>query len=56
MTGITPIGWITIIGVVLMLLSLLLGQSRNKAIFNLANIMTLLGALGIGVLYWIFLT
>lgn len=52
----TPIGWITLIGVVLLLLSLPLGQSQNRAMFNLANAMTLLGVVGllIGLASWLF--
>lgn len=43
----SPIGWITLIGAVLLLLSLPLGQSRNSAVFNLANAMTLIGTVGL---------
>lgn len=58
MSEITPVGWIAIAGIVLMLVSVFVGQSQNKAMFKLANIMTLLGALGIGigVFYWAFLS
>ena len=54
------IGWITLIGLVLMLASLFVAQAadgeRNRTLFNIANAMTLLGFLGlaIGFLSWMF--
>jgi hypothetical protein len=54
------IGWITVIGLVLMLASLFVAQAadgeRNRTLFNIANAMTLLGFLGlaIGFLSWMF--
>ena len=56
----SPVGWITLIGVILLLLSLVVAQAadvrRNQVLFHIANAMTLLGALGlsIGVFCWIF--
>lgn len=54
------IGWITLVGVVLMIASLFVAQAadsnRNKTLFNIANAMTLVGFVGlvIGVLNWLF--
>lgn len=54
------IGWITLVGVVLMVASLFVAQAadsnRNKTLFNIANAMTLVGFVGlvIGVLNWLF--
>lgn len=54
------IGWITLVGVVLMVASIFVAQAadgnRNKTLFNIANAMTLVGFLGlaIGVLSWMF--
>lgn len=53
----SPIGWITLIGVILLLVSVPLGQARTgSATYNLANAMTLIGALGllIGLAAWLF--
>jgi hypothetical protein len=56
----TIIGWITVVGVVMMLVSLFVAQAadgmRNRALFNLANALTLIGFIGIaiGVLNWLF--
>jgi len=56
----TIIGWITLAGVILMVLSLFVAQAadgmRNKVLFNIANVMTLLGAVGmlIGLVSWMF--
>ncbi|QQR60107.1 MAG: hypothetical protein IPG59_11675 [Candidatus Melainabacteria bacterium] len=43
----SPIGWITLIGAILLFLSLPIGQSRNQALFNLANTVTLIGTAGL---------
>lgn len=54
------IGWITLVGVVLMVASIFVAQAaegnRNKTLFNIANAMTLVGFVGlvIGVLNWLF--
>lgn len=60
-SGIIPmtlIGWITLAGVILMVLSLFVAQAgeRNKVLFNIANAMTLIGFLGllIGLFSWLF--
>lgn len=54
----TLIGWITLAGVILMVLSLFVAQAgeRNKVLFNIANAMTLIGFLGllIGLFSWLF--
>lgn len=52
----SPIGWISLIGAILLFLSLPIGQSRNPALFNLANAMTLIGTAGllIGLASWLF--
>lgn len=53
----SPIGWITLIGVVLIIASVPLGQARSGTpTHNLANAMTLIGALGllIGLGAWMF--
>lgn len=54
------IGWITLTGAILMLLSLFVAEAsermRNKALFDLANVLTLTGFIGllIGLLNWMF--
>lgn len=45
----SPMGWVATICGVLLFLSLFLGQSQNKAVFNLANAMTLIGVLGLAI-------
>jgi hypothetical protein len=56
----SPVGWVTLIGIILLVLSLFVAQAadgeRNKVLFHIANAMTLLGVLGlaIGVFCWIF--
>ena len=60
MPDFSPIGWITLIGVILMVLSLFVAQAadgqRNKVLFNIANAMTLIGFLGLlaGIMSWMF--
>ncbi len=54
------IGWITAGGAVLLFASLFVAQAsdnlRNKALFDLANVMTLAGAAGllVGAVSWFF--
>ena len=54
------IGWISLIGAVLLFGSLFVAQAadsfRSKVLFNVANAMTLVGALGllIGLVGWLF--
>jgi len=44
----SPIGWITLIGAILLFASVPLGQARSGTpTHNLANAMTLIGALGL---------
>ena len=56
MAGITPLGWFAIISLVSLIGSLFVAQvadaRRNRALFNIANAMTLLGAVGL-LLSWL---
>lgn len=51
----SPLGWIATISGILLFLSLFLGQSRNKAVFNLANAFTLIGALGLLITFVVYM-
>jgi hypothetical protein len=51
MAGITLLGWVAIVSLVSLIASLFVAQAadgeRNRLLFNIANAMTLLGALGL---------
>lgn len=53
----TPLGWITLIGLILLVVSVPLGQAKSGSpMYNLANAMTLAGVVGllIGLAGWFF--
>ena len=57
MDGITPLGWLAIVSLVSLIASLFVAQAgeRNRALFNLANMMTLGGFAGLvisGLIYY----
>ena len=51
MSGITPLGWLAIASLVSLIASLFVAQAadgeRNRVLFNLANVMTLFGFVGL---------